>query len=525
MNANDQGVAEVSRSKLPIVLVSVAVVAAVGVGSVSLLGGGSASEGVTVAHVVEDGVGDLYLIDTPDDAATLGSEDLVLRDVRVGGVVEGVVDGQGVTYDPFDYLLDGNPVFAYQQDGNDDWVIAVLHDGEVMELERGESEPVLFGTVSGLYTIIDSENSCTVVRLNGQSSQRMATADVCSLEIVPDAVALGYEGESGLMISILRLATGNQVEIGEFAGSEDLVVDYHADGELVLVSDLASTVVMNIATEEIVDKESELSNWLIGEGFLGLEITDSDMTLRYHPFDGEPRELANANRVGVEIDAAASTVVVFESSDDEVTMSVARLVDGELGPLEKADVTGEGVGSVFDSTSVLLTVNESGEIKQFDAGKLVEVGQLEIESEDQGLPQAVPIGPKLWLVGVIGYGGVVVGDPDPRFLEMEGTNILRGVQVSPDARWIVVVNQPEDPESPLTLLIMDLNSGELRELDSSSGFGFIQYSGDHLYYELLDENRVTTKRMTLEPGATPDEVAEGVTIFVPGGPSPIKFAK
>ena len=155
-----------------------------------LAGSGGGASNVTLALETDGGPGDLYLIDQVEDAGDTARDDRVLRDVRVAGLVR-VVDGDRVlSYDPFGYNHDGDALFAYQEDGDDEWIVAVLDGREVVEIEQVDSFPNVLVTSSGAYLIERGSDSCSILRLSGHSAERVARADFCTLNGAADVAVL-----------------------------------------------------------------------------------------------------------------------------------------------------------------------------------------------------------------------------------------------------------------------------------------------------------------------------------------------
>ena len=511
----------------PLIIAGLAAVGVVAIGviaAVLLASGGSQGE-ITVAYVKHDKGGDLYLVGSAEDAATVESKDRFLRDVTVGGTVEAADGGRIVLHDPFDFMHEGDPFFAYTEDGDDEWILAVLDGSEVVELERSASEPQLYVTNSGFYTIIERGASCVVFRLEGHSSQRIATADYCGIKTTADLALLGDEDELGMDLSVMRLDSQQETKLGKFDHPEDVLIAYSPSGELVMASDFDEAVIVDSSSGEVVVEQPVVAQWITDTGFFGFdpeELSDSETTLTYYPFEGSPREIVTTATVDLMHDTDATTFAVIQGGDEAITLSMAYITNGEVGPLIDIKTSDTGITLDFDGSENLLVADKEGNIELLDGDQLVSVGQLDAENGES--PQVAAVAANTWLVGVSGSGGIVLGGPTPKFVAIEEIMVLSTWVVSPDGRWLAVVGGDDTLEADLAILLIDLETGEYRLVEEAVDIGFIQYSGDYLYYETFDDangEQGQTRRTPISLDAGVETVAEQTVVFVPGEPIPI----
>ena len=493
----------------------------------SLFGTSGGASDVTLAFEAEGAYGDLYVVDRVEDAEDLARDDRVLRDVTVGGAVR-VVDGDRVlTYGPFNYEHDGGPLFAYQEDGDDEWVVAVLDGREVVEIERLDGTPTILVTASGTYVTEQGSGYCSILRLNGRSAERVARADGCAVNGSADVAVLADKRSSEIELSMMDLRSEEETELSRFGDVDGLTVSFSPDNRTMMLSGGVTdgdpeTVVVDLGSGEVIAEEDVVGWWATNGGFFGLEYGGSASlvsTLLYHLNNGEVQDVVTGEGVNVFVDPAGSMAAIQESEGGDTILSMARIDGGGVGTLVEIEEFRGALSTEFIGNGRLLVVDDDGLVGVADGQGLLEIGDLRGRGEF-ATPSIAPAAVDAWLVSAGESVGVVTQSSDPIFFEIEDLETAQYAVGSSDGRWLAAVGSENASSSGISLVLVDLRSGESSVVDEDDGITNIQFSGDRLYFAAVSNGDEEVRRIPLALGERPEGIASGVRLFVPGEATP-----
>lgn len=503
------------------------------VGYSVLTGGTGGSSDVLVAQDLSDGfsTGDLYVLDSIDEVENPDRESRVLRDVAIGGSVL-VADGaDGVRYGLFEYEHDGGVPFLYQEDDETEWTLALLDGSELVEVDRFDSRPRLIGTDSGLYLIEEESRSCAIFRLTDRSTDRVARADRCVVNGAADRALLADVRSSGVELSIVELATDEQLEIGEFDDISSLNVSFGSGATTMMVGLVESsgrpgdqeTILVDVTSGEILAEEKTWGELATPGGFLGHEFessgTSQSQTLFHYSTSGEQQEIA-PDISSVSIDPSGSMLWMVEQREQGERALLMASIDGTgVGPVVEIEEYDTFFSSTWIAERLLLIVDQEGVVGVSDGRDLLELGELRTEVDDW-IPQIQTSGEDVWSVVAGGAVGVVVGGSNPNYIEIDDLENINGQGVvSSDGRWLVLSGQEDLNRSDVSLVVVDLQSGESEVVDDFAGLAlFPQIFDGDIYVTTRDDDDIEVRRVPLGLNERAEEIAEDVRLFVPQEP-------
>ena len=530
--------------------------------------GGSSGAGDRLSNVTavldtsRDGEVDVYLVEAGE---LLEREARVLSDVSIGGTYTVVEGTQIVSFDPFDLAYEGGALFAYRDEPDDDWMLAIARRGdEVIDLVDGAGTPrVLISEAGAFVTFNDFAGSCEIFRLDGLEVQRLARTDECGVSEAVGKIVLIDRSGSGAVVSILDLATGEETEPITLDDGTNVNVYFDATGATSAVREGKSeiTLIDLVTGDPIVREDGYLldhsQSSLLFFSYLTVdkvvvqtvidpesEIDLSTARIQTNPFV----ELGHVVDipVGTELALATpeSTGVVLESS--EVSLSgefnpigthffVVEYGGGEgvfvsvgeaatRNAVEAADFGQFPHVSWIDSERFLI-VSADGEILLVGTdGSLNEVGNLDVPGDRQSITVTEAAGLHLieieWLDGTELGRSVGILDPggDGRLIPVEELAASYTFTVSPDKVTVVATGVEDWGDSTQILLAIDMASAEIVVLDDAEGFDQLQIVGGSAYYTAStgnEPNEIEARRVMLSGTEQPVTLYEEAQVYVP----------
>lgn len=462
---------------------------------------------------------DLYVVDQLELAANPPRSERLLRDVAVGGTAFRA-DGDGVVvYGPFDYDYEGSPLFSYSEDGDDEWNLAVVDGREVVDIAQLESRPLAtYITQSGTYVIDQRVNSCSILRLEGFDTSRMARSDYCFVNPEADIGVLAESTRSRVEVSYINLGTGEESAVFDIDENATIAIAYSPTNKTMMLSgtanDDSATVLIDLQSGEIIAEDRLFGSTAIDTGFIGFEFSEDESTVAFVGTSGT-QELVVGNAAQADFSPDGSVVAVQEFDIDGSTIFSVAGVEGEqIGPLSEVEIFEDAVAIDFIDGRRALVVDSDGLVATVEGDELSEIGDLRPDP-DFSAPQIVPLAENAVIVSA-GSSVGLVRSSDAAFVELEDLQGTAFGVASPDGRWLAISGYESQERTDQTLLLVDVQSLEWSIVDEETGFGGLQFSDDYLYFRTLDEvGEVRRVRLSLDERV--EEVADGeVELFVPG---------
>ncbi len=460
---------------------------------------------------------DLYVVNDLELAADAPREDRVLRDVAVAGFTY-VVDGDEVVFhNTFGYDHEGDPLFGYSVDGDDEWTLAVLDGREVIDIAQFDGRPSpIHVTPSGTYVIEQRASSCSIVEIDGRDTSRIARSDYCLINPVADVGVLAERRRSRIEVSYVALGSEEETPALDVAEDATLGVSFSPTNRTMLVSsssfDDSESVLIDLETGEIIAEEDLFGDAAIDGGFIAYENPADDPVLVFVGADGV-QELAVGNAAAV-FNRSGSSIAVQEFDDDgDVILSVADVEGDAIGPLAEIEVFNGVVDLQALPDDRWLVVDDDGLVATIESSGMTEIGDLRPGS-DFTTPQIRMAGDAAMLVSV-GEAVGLVRTSDAGFVELDDLEGTASGAPSPDGRWLAVTGSESQDRPGQTLLLVDLRSLEWSIVDDDDGFGSVQFSDGFLYFEVFD-NESEIRRVRLGLDERVEDVVEGdIQLYVP----------
>ena len=476
--------------------------------------GGSASDAILV--VESD---DLYVVDEVAQVADPPRADRLLRDVAVAGTTF-VADGEDViVYGTFDYDHEGSPLFSYSEDGDDEWTLAVLDDREIVDIAQFENIPfATYVTTSGTYVIEQRSSSCSILRVEGRDTSRVSRADQCLVNPEADIGVLVERRQSQVEISFVDLRSGEESTVFDIDEGSAVAIAFSPTNRSMMVSgsnfDDSAAVLVDLRSGAIIAEDRVSGDATIDSGFVGYEFSSDESTLVFVSAAGT-QELASGPSLHAAFSRDGSSILVREFEDDgETVLSVAEVEGDTIGPLTEIEVFSDAVAVEFLDDERALLVDGDGLVAVLEGDELVEIGDLRPESEFSS-PQIESFGEAAMVVATDRSVGLVRAS-DAAFLELTDLEGLAFGALSPDGDWLAVSGYESQERAEQTLVLIDLRSLDWAIVDEEPGFGGLQFSDDHLYFQTLEADG-ELRRVGLGLDERVEDIAEdGVSVFVPG---------
>ncbi|MGF1600251.1 MAG: hypothetical protein ACFCVK_25690 [Acidimicrobiales bacterium] len=485
-------------------------------GTTVLTGGATGPSHAIVA--VEDG--DVYLLDSVEAASAPARDDRVLRDAVVGGSTVVVDGGVVVSHGPFGYTYEGGPLFAYGEEGDDEWHLAIVDGREVVDLERFEGRPsTVYVTSSGTYVIEQRSSSCSIMRLVGRETERVTRSDFCMVNPVADVAIVAEQGSTRNEVSFVDLATEESTPILDADRTGSLSVAFSLTNRSVLVTGVSDgdrweSVLVDLGSGNIIAEADRVAGQVATDsGFFGYEFDTDDMSLVFvGPASTE--ELSSGPAfIDVALSPSGSRIVVREWDGIDVTLSSGSIDGTAVGALVEVD-TFDGWAEVeFLDDDRLVVVTSDGVIGVVAGDRFEEIGEL-----DEGDEFATPVATRLGERGVLVTNGTasgVVRASDSSLLVVDDLASAYTHTLSPDQRWLAVSGLERSDSTDQMLLLVDLENLDYAVVDEDTGFNAIQFSDGHLYFAVVGDD-TETRRVSLSLDGRVEDVADDVLLYVPG---------
>lgn len=505
--------------------------AALWLGVARLLPGSGDGGPVAVLEPTGSGIYDVYLVDdVPDPGDLLSRDDLYLKDVAIGGYFVGTGgDRELVSYESFDLDVDGRPLFAYQEEGDNDWNLAVVDGDRPRVIQSFDSAPLVY-RIDGETFVLDQGDgsSCAVYALDGLTTNRIERAGFCDVNVERQLVLMADADSSGIDIWLRPLDGGERRDLVTIDPGSTFSARYSVSGDSVLISELDSdglggdAGLYDTGSGELRAEATLRGVAATDHGFFGLDDdNDGRSTIVYVDGDGA-REIAAADDVSsVSLSPDGSTLLVVADDGSDVVVSTAPVGDEGAGDLTEVDVLDSpGSARFLNDRDLLLTSGGSVRVKRGDQAA-VEVGDVGGGGGNTYAPSVFELG-RLAVVTSPGDDGtaiaVVRSDGEPALAEVRGLSQLDDVATSAGGDWWALWGAGDGGSGRDTLVLLNTRTLEMEEVDQADNIAGAQFDGKYLYYTTTgsDIDEVETFRFEIGGRGVAESVTDGSRLLLPG---------
>ena len=496
--------------------------------------------------------GDLHLLSTFEDATDLTQDSLLAHDTMIPLAVYVVSEGGTTTYPPFQFTYQGHPLFITSTDWEvGDWRLNALDGQEVTELGIFKQWPVLHETASGMYVVASASEtndlrsvshlgSCTIYRLDGNSTEQVVQGDECLVNPATDtALLIRSQPSSEFELVIVDLGSGTQTPATNPTPTSSIYkVAILPDNRTAVVSGfenhppddpIVRTVAIDMLNgETLVENDGSLLA-TAAAGFLATpDPLADDRTASFQPLTGgDPQEVLRVQDspwFSIAPSESGRSLIFHAVEGDNTTISAAEVTDGVISDLvEVIQYASHQSVKMLTHQEKTVLIDSAGVIQIIEGTEVRELGTLYAEGTAD--PYLVPWGAyagstDLIVLSAGDTSGIVDLKAGETLTIIEELGFVEHATTSADRRWMAVVGAVDPDDPSYSIALVDLESGDTQIVGDSVASPGVAFSDDYLYlYSYATEKQSATSRIRLGGDGSPELVAEAV-IVVPSNSPP-----